>query len=112
MACYPYAVEVRSPPPDRRRPARVAIAGFGTVGRSVARLLQDLAPPELQLAVIVNRDHRIASASTGSIRPCAGPTTSTMRSGDDVDVFVELIGGRDPRRKTGSGARSRQGSRS
>ena len=37
------------------RPMRVAIAGFGTVGRSVARLLQELAPDELRLAVIINR---------------------------------------------------------
>ena len=37
------------------KPTRVAIAGFGTVGRSVARLLQELAPPELQLTTILNR---------------------------------------------------------
>jgi phosphoglycerate dehydrogenase-like enzyme len=37
------------------KPTRVAIAGFGTVGRSVARLLQELAPPELRLTVILNR---------------------------------------------------------
>ena len=38
---------------------RVAIAGFGTVGRSVAQLLQELAPAELQLSLIINRSaHR------------------------------------------------------
>ena len=78
-----------------RRPARVAIAGFGTVGRSVARLLQELAPPELQLAVIVNRsvDRKRVDWVDASVRWTESIDDAL---GDDVDVFVELIGGRSP----------------
>ena len=39
-----------------QRPCRVAIAGFGTVGQSVARLMLDLQPRELELVAIFNRD--------------------------------------------------------
>ena len=74
---------------------RVAIAGFGTVGRSVARLLQELAPPELQLTVIVNRDVDRKRAEW------VGPAVRWSENiadalGDDVDIVVELIGGRVP----------------
>ena len=77
------------------RPARVAIAGFGTVGRSVARLLQELAPPELQLAVIVNRS--IDRKRVDWIDPCVRWTENIDDAlGDGVDILVELIGGRSP----------------
>jgi len=74
---------------------RVAIAGFGTVGRSVARLLQELAPPELQLSVIINRSvHR---KRVDWIDPAVRWTDDiTEAFGEDVDVIVELIGGRSP----------------
>src|SRR5262245_16504903 len=77
------------------RPMRVAIAGFGTVGRSVARLLQELAPPELQLSVIINRSvHR---KHVDWIDPAVRWTDDiTEAFGEDVDVIVELIGGRSP----------------
>src|SRR5215510_1281101 len=77
------------------RPMRVAIAGFGTVGRSVARLLQELAPPELQLSVIINRSvHR---KRVDWIDPRVRWTDDiTEAFSDDVDVVVELIGGRAP----------------
>ena len=74
---------------------RVAIAGFGTVGRSVARLLQDLAPPELQLVAILNRgiERKRVDWLDDSIR-----WTDRIDDllNDDVDVLVELIGGRMP----------------
>ena len=77
------------------RPARVAIAGFGTVGRSVARLLKELAPPELQLAVIVNRS--VDRKRVDWIDPSVRWTEHIDDAlGDDVDVLVELIGGRSP----------------
>ena len=77
------------------RPARVAIAGFGTVGRSVARLLQELAPPELRLAVIVNRS--VDRKRVDWIDPSVRWTEHIDEAlGDDVDVLVELIGGRSP----------------
>jgi homoserine dehydrogenase len=78
-----------------RRPTRVAIAGFGTVGRSVARLLQELAPPELQLAVIVNR--HVDRKRVDWIHPCVRWTDNIDEAlGDGVDILVELIGGRSP----------------
>jgi homoserine dehydrogenase len=77
------------------RPARVAIAGFGTVGRSVARLLQELAPPELQLKVILNRG--VERKRVDWIGPDVRWTESIDDAlADDVDIFVELIGGRSP----------------
>jgi len=77
------------------RPARVAIAGFGTVGRAVARLLQVLAPPELQLSAIVNRSvHR---KRVDWVDPSVRWTDDVGEVlGDDVEIFVELIGGRSP----------------
>ena len=48
---------------QRSAPTRVAIAGFGTVGRSVARLLHEVAPPELQLVAILK------PAGEGTLRP-------------------------------------------
>lgn len=77
------------------RPARVALAGFGTVGRSVGRLLQELAPPELQLAVVVNRD--IGRKRVDWIDPSVRWTEHIEDAlADDVDIVVELIGGRMP----------------
>ena len=77
------------------RPARVAIAGFGTVGQSVARLLQELAPPELQLAAILNRD--VGRKRVDWLGPSVRWTESIDDAlGDEVDILVELIGGREP----------------
>jgi homoserine dehydrogenase len=77
------------------KPTRVAIAGFGTVGRSVARLLQELAPPELRLTVILNRG--IEGKRVPWIDPRVRWTESIDEAlSEDVDVFVELIGGRSP----------------
>jgi homoserine dehydrogenase len=77
------------------RPARVAIAGFGTVGQSVARLLQEMAPPELQLAVILNRD--VGRKRVDWLGPSVRWTESIDDAlGDEVDILVELIGGRTP----------------
>jgi len=74
---------------------RVAIAGFGTVGRSVARLLQEVAQPELQLVAILNRgvERKRVDWLDGSVR-----WTENIEDllTDDVDVIVELIGGRTP----------------
>lgn len=77
------------------RLCRVAIVGFGTVGQAVARLMLDLAPCELQLVAICNRD--IARKRADWI---PSPVRWTERIEDvltdDVDVVVELIGGRAP----------------
>jgi homoserine dehydrogenase len=80
--------------PARPR-TRVAILGFGTVGRSVARILLDRHAEEIELAVIFNRSFRRKHVDwvpasvlwTDSFEEvlAAGP-----------DVVVELAGGLDP----------------
>ena len=77
-----------------QRPCRVALAGLGTVGRSVVRLLRDHAS-EVELVAICNRD--IARKRV----EWRGPGVCWTESMDDVlaqkpDVFIELIGGRSP----------------
>lgn len=81
--------------PGKHRPCRVAIAGFGTVGQSVARLMLDLAPCELQPVAICNRD--IARKRADWV-PSSVRWTERFEDvlTDDVDVIVELIGGRTP----------------
>jgi len=77
------------------RPLRVAIFGFGTVGSSVARILVESKPPELELTHVYNR---------GVARKRADWTpASVLWSEDadavlasDADVIVELAGGLDP----------------
>jgi homoserine dehydrogenase len=77
----------------RAAPTRVAIAGFGTVGRAVARLLLELAPAELELTAIINRDvcRKIVPWVPPAVR---WSDTIDDALGADVDIVVELIGGR------------------
>ncbi len=77
---------------------RIAIAGFGTVGQAVARLIQTVTPPDLELAWIFNRGVERKKA------PWAGADvrwTDTFQDllGPDVDIVVELAGGLSPARE-------------
>src|ERR687887_728155 len=77
-----------------RARTRVALAGFGTGGRSVARLLQD-ASQEVELVAILNRDveRKRVDWVDGAVRW----TDSIDEVLDSpIDVFIELIGGRSP----------------
>lgn len=78
-----------------RRPLRIALFGFGTVGSSVARILLESKPNGLVLTHIFNRniarkkvewvpDHIVWSEDWAQV----------LASG--VDVIVELVGGLDP----------------
>jgi homoserine dehydrogenase len=77
------------------KPLNVAIAGFGTVGSSVARILTQSAPAGLRLTQICNRDVK---------RKQVHWVHSDVRWTDDfedvlsseADVVVELIGGLEP----------------
>lgn len=72
---------------------RVALAGFGTVGRSVARLLQQ-SPRDAALTTVLTRraPERRAEWVGGDVRW----TESIDEALDAADVFVELIGGLEP----------------
>jgi homoserine dehydrogenase len=72
---------------------RVAIAGFGTVGRSVVRLLQQ-SPGDASLTAILTR--RAPDRRTESAGKAVRWTESIDEALADADVFVELIGGVDP----------------
>ena len=72
---------------------RVALAGFGTVGRSVVKLLQQ-SPQDVSLAAVLTRraSDRRASWAGDHVRW----TESIEDALAQADVFVELIGGLDP----------------
>lgn len=77
------------------RPLRIAIFGFGTVGSSVARILVDSRPPELELTHVFNR--RVARKRV-DWTPAGVEWTEDADAvlASDVDVIVELAGGLDP----------------
>ena len=80
--------------PSRRAPCRVVLAGFGTVGRSVATLLAQSNDEASLVAVI---DRRAAIKSAGWLDERVLWTESLDEALDaGADVFVELIGGLDP----------------
>ena len=80
---------------NERRPLRIALFGFGTVGSSVARIMLESKPEGLELTHIYNRN--VARKRVDWV------PTSVVWSEDweavlasDVDVIVELVGGLDP----------------
>ena len=78
-----------------RRPLRIALFGFGTVGSSVARILVESKPQGLELTHVFNRG--VARKRV----PWVPATVVWSEDADavlasDVDVIVELAGGLDP----------------
>ena len=78
----------------RRGRARVVLAGFGTVGTSVARVLHDLRD-EVELVAVLDRRATLKRADW------LAPHVLWTESLDEAlaaraDIFVELIGGLDP----------------
>ena len=78
-----------------RRPLRIALFGFGTVGSSVARILVESKPEGIALTHVFNRD--VARKKVDWV------PSNVVWSEDweevlaaDVDVIVELVGGLDP----------------
>ncbi|MBI3941325.1 MAG: homoserine dehydrogenase [Acidobacteria bacterium] len=73
----------------------VAIVGFGTVGRSVARILLEHPPEKLRLCLIYNRG--VDKKKVPWVQP---HVRWTERIEDvfapDIDIMVELIGGLKP----------------
>jgi len=78
-----------------RRPLRIALFGFGTVGSSVARILAESKPQGLQLTHVYNRGvARKKAAWAGDGIVWSEDADAVLAS--DVDVIVELVGGLDP----------------
>src|SRR4051812_24677636 len=78
------------------RPAlKVAIVGFGTVGRSVARVLSSGIHPSLQLTAICNRgvERKKVDWVPGHVQ-WTDSVDAVICS--DADIVVELIGGIEP----------------
>lgn len=78
-----------------RRPLRIALFGFGTVGSSVARILAESKPQGLELTHVFNRD--VARKHVDWV-PAAVEWSEDADAvlASDVDVVVELAGGLDP----------------
>jgi homoserine dehydrogenase len=78
-------------------PCRVVLAGYGTVGRSVARVLEGL-PGDVELVAVLDR--RAATKRTGWGEPERDHVVWTDSIDEALaggaDVFIELIGGLDP----------------
>ncbi|HEV8132376.1 MAG TPA: homoserine dehydrogenase [Acidobacteriota bacterium] len=79
----------------KEKPSKVAIAGFGTVGRSVAKILCQDRPAQLRLTHICNR-----GVERKKVPWVSEDVRWTEDIGDvlhsDVDILVELIGGLNP----------------
>ena len=78
-----------------RRPLRIALFGFGTVGSSVARILAESKPQGLELTHVFNRD--VARKHVDWV-PAAVEWSEDADAvlALDVDIVVELAGGLDP----------------
>ena len=78
---------------------KVAVAGFGTVGSSVAKALTMLALPGLELTHIYNRDvARKQGSEAARYVPAGVIWTDNIEDvlESDVDVLAELVGGMYP----------------
>src|SRR5688572_32376138 len=82
-----------------RSPLRVAIVGFGTVGRSVAKVLSSGIHPSLQLTAICNRG---VERKKVDWVPAAVDWTDSIDAviASDADIVVELMGGLEDRKST------------
>jgi len=81
--------------PDRTSACRVALIGFGTVGRAVAKILCENGDGSLRLTHICNRNfERKKQPWVPSDVIWTDNVASVLNS--DVDIVIELIGGLDP----------------
>src|SRR6202049_5001127 len=84
---------------NRKKPAhkrlKIALAGFGTVGRSVVKLLCHEANGSFELTHIFNR--KVARKKVDWI-PSSVRWTESINEvlSSDADIFVELVGGIEP----------------
>jgi homoserine dehydrogenase len=88
----------RSLPVLSSRPLRVAVFGFGTVGRSVARIIVESAPAGLELTHIFNRrvERKRVDWIPGSVTWTEDADSLLSNTPGTPDVIVELAGGLHP----------------
>lgn len=78
-----------------RRPLKIALFGFGTVGSSAARILVESMPEGLELTHIFNRN--VARKRVDWVpKSVVWSDDPEFVLASDVDVIVELVGGLDP----------------
>ena len=78
-----------------RPPLKVAIVGFGTVGRSVAKVLSSGIHPSLRLTTICNRG--VERKKVDWVPPQVHWTDNLDAViGSDADIVVEVMGGLEP----------------
>ena len=77
------------------RPLRIALFGFGTVGSSVARILVETRPPQIELTHIFNRGVARKKADWVPASVTWSEDAEAVLA-SDADVIVELAGGLDP----------------
>ncbi|HZB89430.1 MAG TPA: homoserine dehydrogenase [Terracidiphilus sp.] len=84
-----------APEQQLRKPLKIALFGFGTVGSSVARILVESKPEGLELTHIFNRNvaRKRVDWTPASV---AWSDDADAVLASDVDVVVELAGGLDP----------------
>ena len=90
------AAKVKTPQrPEPSFACRVALIGFGTVGRAVAKILSENGDRSLRLTHICNRNvERKKQPWVASDVIWTDDVESVLKS--DVDVVIELIGGLNP----------------
>jgi len=80
---------------ERSCVCRVALIGFGTVGRAVAKILCEHGESSLRLTHICNRNvERKKQSWVATDMIWTDDVESVLKS--DVDIVIELIGGLDP----------------
>ncbi|HLY43331.1 MAG TPA: homoserine dehydrogenase, partial [Terracidiphilus sp.] len=78
-----------------RRPLRIAIFGFGTVGSSVARILVESKPEGVELTHVFNRSVARKRVDWTPAQVVWSEDAEAVLN-SDADVIVELAGGLDP----------------
>jgi len=97
---YKLMTDTQTTSPNRSRPLRVALLGFGTVGSAVARVLAAQQFAEVELTHIVNRavERKRSLQAALSVPPTVHwhNDPAAVLAASDVDIVIETIGGMDP----------------
>ena len=80
---------------NSRKPLRIALFGFGTVGSSVGRILLESKPDGIVLTHVFNRNVARKKADWVPDRVVWSEDWEQVLA-SDIDVIVELVGGLDP----------------